>query len=70
MNPFEVIGKNIRSARRQAKLAQVDLAEMVGIDRAYLSEIENGRRNMTIGILMAVAGALKIRLTEILSGIE
>ncbi|MDD3668975.1 MAG: helix-turn-helix transcriptional regulator [Alphaproteobacteria bacterium] len=70
MSPFELIGKNIRAARRQAHLAQIDLAEMVGINRAYLSEIENGRRNMTIGILMAVADALKIRLSDILSGIE
>lgn len=67
MNQFQIIGNNIRAARKQAQLGQIDLAEMVGIDRAYLSEIENGHRNMTVGVLMAIADALKIRLPDIFS---
>ena len=45
--------------RKKQNLLQIDLAIMVGIDRAYLSEIENGRTNVSINLLYAIADALK-----------
>ncbi|MGN0919790.1 MAG: helix-turn-helix domain-containing protein [Alphaproteobacteria bacterium] len=60
------IGHNIRCLRKQAKLSQIDLAVAVGIDRAYLSEIENGHRNFTIMLLQNLATALNIPMEELL----
>ena len=45
------------------KLSQVELAVEVGIDRAYLSEIENGRTNPSINVLYALADAMKVDIT-------
>ena len=52
--------------RKKQNLLQIDLAVMVGIDRAYLSEIENGRTNVSINLLYAIADALNEPITHIL----
>ena len=67
MNKLEIIGFNIKYYRRKAGLAQVDLAIQVGIDRAYLSSIENGHRNPTILILFAIADALQVDICALLT---
>lgn len=66
-NRLEIIGKNIRDLRKRQNLSQIDLAVTVGIDRAYLSEIENGKTNITINTLYAIADALNTPITDILS---
>lgn len=65
-NRLENIGLNIRKYRKQMKLSQVDLAVEVGIDRSYLSEIENGRVNPTINILYAIADSLNVSIVNFL----
>lgn len=60
------IGKNIRFLRKQAQLSQIDLAVAVGIDRAYLSEIENGHRNFTIMLLQNLATVLNVSMEDLL----
>lgn len=62
INRLENIGLNVRKYRKIAKLSQIELAVEVGIDRAYLSEIENGRTNPSINVLYAIADALKIEI--------
>lgn len=64
-NRLKNIGQNIRNIRKTKNIPQVDLAVEVGIDRAYLSEIENGRTNTTINILYAIADALKVEISDL-----
>ncbi len=66
-NRLENIGKAICKIRKQQNLLQIDLAVAVGIDRAYLSEIENGRTNVSINILYAIADALNVSIIDILA---
>lgn len=63
---MKIIGSRIRESRKKQNLLQIDLAVMVGIDRAYLSEIENGRTNVSINLLYAIADALKEAISNIL----
>ena len=65
MNRLENIGLNIRKYRKQMKLSQVDLAVEVGIDRSYLSEIENGRVNPSVNILYAISDSLDIKVADL-----
>lgn len=65
-NRLKIIGSRIRESRKKQNLLQIDLAVMVGIDRAYLSEIENGRTNVSINLLYAIADALKENIADIL----
>lgn len=65
-NRLQTLGQNIKNIRKSKQISQIDLAVAVGIDRAYLSEIENGRRNLSINILYAIADALEVNLSDIL----
>ena len=60
------IGQNVRTLRKKAKLSQIDLAAAVGIDRSYLSEIENGHRNFTIMLLQNLATVLNVQIEDLL----
>ena len=66
MNRLKVFGKNVRTYRKQAGLAQQDLAVIIGIDRSYLSEIENGHRNPSLLVAFAIADALNCSLSLLL----
>ena len=57
-NRLLTIGKNIQNQRKKQNLTQIEIAVEVGIDRAYLSEIENGKANISVNILYAIADAL------------
>ena len=57
-NRLLTIGNNIKTNRKKQNLTQIELAVEVGIDRAYLSEIENGKANISVNILYAIADAL------------
>lgn len=62
------VGKNIQKARKSQGLSQDSLAVKAGIDRSYLSEIENGRVNVSLIILDQIAVALDTKITALFDG--
>jgi len=60
-----VVGRNIKRLRTERGLQQDALAHDVGIHVTYLSGIENGRRNMTLGVLERVARGLGVSETDL-----
>ena len=52
------LGRMIRLLREAIGLSQEKLAERAGITYQYVSAVENGKENFTIGILESVAKAL------------
>jgi DNA-binding XRE family transcriptional regulator len=50
----------IRAWREHKQIKMNELAKRVGISSAYLSQIENGKRNPTIDTLKAIAKELTI----------
>ncbi len=60
------LGENLRKWREKKDMSQVDLATALGVDRAYISNIENGRMNPTLSTLEKIAGALGISSSELL----
>ena len=50
----------IRAWREYKKIKMNELAQKVGISSAYLSQIENNKRNLTIDTLKAIAKELMI----------
>jgi len=48
------IGEKIKSFREKIKLSQKDFAESIGIKAPYLSEIENGKKDITSKIIKAL----------------
>jgi transcriptional regulator with XRE-family HTH domain len=59
------LGQNLRKLRLKKKMSQVDLATALNVDRAYISNIENGRMNPTLFTLEKIAGALGISMSEL-----
>ncbi len=62
---LKTIGQNIRHLRKKARLRQIDLAVLVGIDCSYLSAIENDHRNPTVLLLENVATALNVPIERL-----
>ncbi len=52
----------IRAWREYKQIKMNELAKKVGISAAYLSQIENGKRNPTIDTLKAIAAELDIEV--------
>ena len=63
---YEIVRANIKKFRLEQKLTQQDLADISGVSRQYICDIENKNRNkhITIAILGRVAGALDINIIE------
>lgn len=64
----KIVGGNIRNARKQAGLTLERLAERADLSWAYLSEIENGKENISLDALARVAQALKTTICSLTSG--
>lgn len=62
---YEIVRKNIKKYRKEKKLTQQDLADLTGISREYICDIENKSRNkhITIAFLGRIADALKIKIS-------
>ena len=57
----ERVGDRVRAARVAAGLTQAQLAQAANVDRAYVSDIENGA-NTSLAVLGRLAGALGRKL--------
>jgi transcriptional regulator with XRE-family HTH domain len=63
------LGRRLSDFRDKRGLSQTQLADMAGIGRAHLSQIENGAVAARIDTLYALAEALEITLSELLKGL-
>ena len=54
------IGERVKQARLACGLSQADLAEKLNVSVAYLSKIENGKKVMSITVLIKISDALKV----------
>lgn len=52
----------VRAWRKHQQIKMNELAKKVGISPAYLSQIENGKRNPTIDTLKAIAKELNLEV--------
>ena len=60
-NPVgQIIGRNIRALRDANGQSQVQFAEMIGISRPYLNQIEKGKMNWSLKMLVKIADGLDV----------
>lgn len=60
MTLIETFGRNVRQARKDKGWTQEQLAFEAGVKRAYLSEVENGQRNVSLDVVEKLAKALGV----------
>lgn len=63
-----LLGNRVRSLRRKHGWTQVDMAEMLGVDRSYLSEIETGKKDPSLRVLKTIADGFRLTLSQLLRG--
>lgn len=59
------LGKKVQKCRKELNLTQEELAFKIGISRAYMGYIEQGRNIPAIEVLQRIAKILKIPLREL-----
>ena len=62
------LDNRVRSLRKERGLTQVELAEMLGVDRSYLSEIETGKKDPSLRVLKTIADGFRLTLSQLLNG--
>ena len=70
MKAQEQLGMRIKYLRKKRKWSQEDLALNSDVNRNYISDLENGRRNPSLDILERLAIAFGISLEELFKGVE
>ena len=58
------ISKKIRELRKAKGLDQKTLAQRTGLNRSYISLLENGKKTAAVSSLSRIANALGVRLGE------
>jgi transcriptional regulator with XRE-family HTH domain len=62
----QALGATLRRLRTERKLSQSDLARATGISSSFLSLVEQGRSDITIGRLLSLARFYELELTDLL----
>lgn len=60
------VGERIRAIRKARGLTQQQLAELSGLDDAYIGSLERGERNFSIDTLEKIINALNIPLSQLM----
>jgi len=60
------LGQNMKRIRAKKKMSQGDISRALEVDRGYISNIENGKKNPTIATIQKLANALGVSADELL----
>ena len=62
-------GVRLRQLRRERNLTQLRMAGDFGIDRTFISDVERGRKSISLPMLEILALGLKLSLSDLLRDI-
>ena len=60
------LGKNMKRIRLEKGMTQGDICRKLGLDRAYISNLESGKKNPTLATIEKIAKALGINIDELM----
>ena len=64
----EILARNLRRLRREKGVTQETLAQQTDLTQTYLSQVEAGKRNISIDNVEALANAFGISISALLDG--
>lgn len=73
MIPMDILirfGRAVRKARLEQSISQEELADRCGLHRTYLSDIELGKRNLSLENIERIAISLNKSLSEFFKEVE
>ena len=63
-------GQAVRKLRQERNISQEELAERCGLHRTYISDIELGKRNVSLENIERLAAALDRSLSDLFKEVE
>ena len=63
---YRILAQRISKIRKEKKLTQAQLAELIDVHEKYIGKIEAGKQNITIKTLNKLANALNIDVCRLL----
>lgn len=60
------LGRNLKRIRKEKGITQGDIVRALGMDRAFVSNIENGKTNPTLATITKLAKAVGVSTDELL----
>jgi transcriptional regulator with XRE-family HTH domain len=60
------LGENLKKIRTNKNITQTELAEKLGVDKSFVSNLENGKNNPTLSTITNIAQALEVSVNELL----
>ena len=60
------LGENLKKLRVKKDISQIELARILGVDRSFVSNVENGKNNPTLSTLRKIASALGVSTSKLL----
>lgn len=64
------VGQRIKELRKDLELSQEALALKAEVDRTYVTDVENGRRNVSLEILERLIKALEVSFADFFNAKE
>ena len=61
----KTLGKRIQRIRKKLGMTQEDVAEKIGISRAYMGYIEQGRYSASLEVIEKIAKVLKVKMSDL-----
>jgi len=69
-NFFREIGHRLREHREARGWTQAELARRCRLHKAYVGFVERGERNVSLVNLRRIARVLRVRLSDLLNGLD
>lgn len=69
-NILSAYGSTIRKIRQSQKISQERFADLCGLHRTYISDVELGKRNVSLENIEKMAVALNIKVSELFKEAE
>jgi transcriptional regulator with XRE-family HTH domain len=60
------LGENLKKIRTKKNITQTELAKTLGVDKSFVSNIENGKTNPTLSTITNLAQTLGMSTNELL----
>lgn len=60
------LGKNLKRIRTEKGISQGDIARAIGMDKGFISNIENGKTNPTLSTITKLAKAIGVSIGELM----